>query len=120
MTFLTQTLEELLISERDNIVEHLKGTHKWMLDRFHREDLVDDDSDEDYAEDYAGIDVRLRCIDGGWEILTGDSQNDTNHLGYWGYSSLCYGIDPEDLDATIGVLVDSLISDVLEAEAIAR
>ncbi len=34
------------------------------------------------------IDVRLRVFDGGWEVLHGDSQYDTDHRGLWGYSSI--------------------------------
>jgi len=34
------------------------------------------------------IDVRLRVFNGGWEVLHGDSQYDTDHRGLWGYSSI--------------------------------
>lgn len=48
-------------------------------------DLEPPDDDEDGEP---GLDVRLRVFEGGWEVLHGDSQYDTDHRGRWGLSFL--------------------------------
>ena len=47
---------------------------------------MDLESEEEGEEPF--IDVRLRVFDGGWEVLHGDSQYDTDHRGKWGYGAI--------------------------------
>lgn len=44
--------------------------------------------EESDNEDEQGIDVRLRVYDGGWQILSGLSDYDQDHRGFWGCSSV--------------------------------
>jgi hypothetical protein len=51
-------------------------------------------SAEDLTEkgtDFAGTDCRLNVRDGSWSLLTGDSQYDQDHRGYWACSSIRRG-----------------------------
>jgi hypothetical protein len=110
-----QTLEEYLLSEKDNMIEQLKIIHKWMVRNLDRDSLID----ESWEEGYAGLQVRLH-VDAGdqnWQILTGDSQYDISHRGFWGFGLLDYDIASEDMHITITDLVEGLISGVLDEEA---
>lgn len=49
-------------------------------------DFPYEDSGEDDSEPC--LDVRLRDFDGGWSLLTGDSQYDTDHRGRWAYAEI--------------------------------
>lgn len=51
---------------------------------FTREDLMEPGSD------FAGTDCRLRWHDGSWSLLTGSSDYDQDHRGYWACSSISY------------------------------
>jgi len=48
--------------------------------------LMDLEPEEEGEEPF--VDVRLRVFDGGWEVLHGDSQYDTDHRGKWGYGAI--------------------------------
>jgi hypothetical protein len=115
MSLNPQTLEEYLLSEKDNIIDHLKTIHKWMVRNLDRDSLID----ESWEDGYAGLQVRLNVDTGdrNWQILTGDPQYDTSHQGLWGYGLLDYDIASEDMDVTITDLVEGLISGVLDEEA---
>lgn len=41
-----------------------------------------------FAREEDGVDVRLQVTQGGWGVLSGDAQYDTDHRGYWGASYL--------------------------------
>ena len=63
------------------------------------------------------LDVRLRVFDGGWEVLHGDSQYDTDHRGLWGYSSISES--SEDMEVARELLDDLFsngIPDALEED----
>ena len=48
------------------------------------------------------IEVRLQLVDGSYNILTGDSQYDTDHRGAWGYGGV---------DCTRMLIEDELLED---------
>lgn len=109
------SIEELLNSNKESIVTDLENEWLRMRKIFTRDDLISEDS-----EDFSGLDVRLRFHEGDLEILTGDSSMDTDHRGFWGYGSLDYDLEPEDLTAAMTTLATDLIDGVLEQEAMSR
>jgi 3',5'-cyclic AMP phosphodiesterase CpdA len=111
----TVDLATYLESERLSIATDLENVWTQMQNICSREDLIDPES-----EDWAGVDARLRVHDGNWEVLWGDSSMDTDHRGYWGYGSLCYDIEPEDLTQEMLNLAKELIEGVLDQEAMSR
>lgn len=108
-------VKEFLNSEKESIVIELENEWIQMRKIFTRDDLVCEDS-----EDFSGLDVRLVFHEGNWEVKTGDSQYDTDHRGFWGYGSLSYDIEPEDLTEAMTVLATDLIAGVLTQEAMSR
>ena len=61
------------------------------------------------------LDVRLRVFDGGWEVLHGDSQYDTDHRGVWAYSSISESSEAMEVARELlQNLVDQGIPDALE------
>ena len=86
-----------------------------MREVFTRDDLISEKS-----EDWSGLDVCLRFYEGSWELLSGDSQYGTDHRGYWGYGSLSYDIEQEELTETMTALATELIEGVLEQEAVSN
>ncbi len=63
----------------------------------------------------SGIDVRLQLRDNELSLHTGDIQYDTNHIGAWGYATLEYDWEEDELHTNITELVTDLISQVKEA-----
>jgi len=108
-------IEEFLNSEKESIVTDLENEWLQMKKVLTRDDLICEDS-----EDFSGLDVRLRFHEGYLEILTGDSSMDTDYRGFWGYGSLDYDIEPEELTEAMTTLATELIEGVLEQEAISR
>lgn len=66
----------------------------------------------DFGEDASDIDVRLRVFNGHWEVLTGDSQYDTDHRGTWAYGSFTPGMDSDALELLAIDLVEQLENQV--------
>lgn len=108
-------IEELLNSQKESIVADLENEWLHMRNIFSRDQLICEDS-----EDWSGVDVRLRFHEGDVEIKTGDSSMDTDHRGFWGYGSLDYDIEPEELTESMTTLATDLINGVLEQEAMYR
>lgn len=94
--------------ERQNIINSLISEWEYMKSSFTRVELEDDCGN-------SGIDVRLQVLEDSLELHIGDSQYDTNHLGYWGYATLDYDWDKNELESSVNELVSDLISQVEEA-----
>ena len=58
----------------------------------------------------AGVDVRLRVHRGYWDILTGSSDYDQDHRGYWGASFI--GWNRQNLTDVARDLVDQVLDSI--------
>lgn len=54
------------------------------------------------------LDVRLRVFNGSWEVLSGDSQSDTDHRGLWSSGSITAEMTDEQLELLALDLVEEL------------
>lgn len=74
-----------------------------------RDELMDDE------DSTPGTDCRLRVMDNGnWQILTGSSDYDQDHRGFWGASFLPYD------RANLTHLARELIDEAKDSEAMSR
>lgn len=78
------TLAEKGIPSVKELASELKSAWDYMRKNYSKEDM------EYFGGGEAGMDVRLRVYNGSWELLTGDSQYDTDHKGEWSYSFLTW------------------------------
>lgn len=74
----------------------------YLRDNFKREDLAEDGS---Y---FCGTDCRLRWHNGNWSLLTGSSDYDQDHRGYWGYSGIPYDCTRADSKEIARELIESI------------
>ena len=51
---------------------------------FDRKDLVD------IGSEFSGVDCRLNWFNGSWSLLTGSSDYDQDHRGFWACGSISY------------------------------
>ena len=58
--------------------------------------------------DDEGYPVRLRYLDGSWEVLRGSPDWDTDHNGVWAASSLWDGMDDDDFMNVANGLIDEI------------
>lgn len=90
-------LEDLLNDSREDIIEELESIKQAYFGYF----------EACFDEPY--VDVRLNINEAGhFSVLWGDSQNDTDHRGLWGYSTLLPYSDCAEV-------ADELIDDLLNA-----
>lgn len=94
--------------ERQNIINSLISEWEYIKSSFTRDELEDDCGN-------SGIDVRLQVLEDSLELHIGDSQYDTNHLGYWGEATLDYDWDKKELHSNVSDLVEDLVEQVAEA-----
>jgi hypothetical protein len=97
---LTKT-ESIEISVED-LAEQIFEEADYLRRNFTEEELQMPDSD------FSGTDCRLRVFEGDWSLITGDSQYDTDHRGYWAYNSIPYHCTLEEAQE----IAESLIDDV--------
>lgn len=67
------------------LADEIYSHSQWLQSNF-----SEDEFQLNYASDGCQSDVRLRVHDGNWELLTGDLSFDTDHRGFWSYSSCPY------------------------------
>lgn len=60
------------------------------------------------SEEDSEMGIRLREFEGDWSLCTGDGQFDTDHRGRWGYSTVVWDSNAEDV-------VEELVSGLHEA-----
>lgn len=98
----------MLPLEREQLIQRLTLEWDLMKKTFTREEL-------EKEEHFAGIDVRLQLLDSGdWVLHLGDSQNDTDHRGYWGVGFLDYDWEKEEVVEDLAELAEELIEEVDE------
>jgi hypothetical protein len=105
---LTET-ESIEISLED-LTEQIFNESQYLRSDYTEEELQIPDSD------FSGIDCRLRVFDGDWSLITGDSQFDTDHRGYWAYGSIPYYCTLEEAQE----IAESLIKALEEEQEIAE
>ena len=104
----------MLPLEREQLIKRLTLEWNLMKKTFTRENLADHFW-------LSGIDVRLQVPEVNGELswinsvlYLGDSQNDTDHQGYWSSGFLDYDWEESELKANISSLADELIEEVEE------
>lgn len=93
--------------QKQSLIDTLISEWESMKASYSREELECDGN--------SGIDVRLQLLNDELQLHMGDSQYDTNHLGYWGYGFLEYDWREDELEANITELVSDLVEQVKEA-----
>ena len=96
--------QQSFTEQKQSLIDTLISEWESMRRSFTKEELECDGN--------SGLDVRLQLRDNELSLHTGDIQYDTNYNGCWGYATLEYDWEEDELHTNITELVTDLISQI--------